>query len=224
MRVEPADERPTPCRRGLLSRDARACDPEPRDPGLVERVEDDRRIVLLHDRERRQVLAADILRDRVCSARSAARSPKRPLRVPEEPLELVRGRRHARVVEADEEVLLVALGERSEVIDEVARRGAETTARGLCAQLRQVGIEAVLGFGCALGAIVSLGIDRDLVRDAAEDRRVTRYSSRESDLVPVGSERFREALEEGPIATTVFLFRPFFRSSATSSCNVSSRS
>lgn len=224
MLIEVADERPTPCRRRFVGGDARACDPEAREEGLVDPFEEGRAVTLLGECEGREVVAADVLCDGVCRARRAARSTKRPLGAAEEALELVRGWRHARVVEAHEEMLLVALDQRCEVFDEVACRSAETVARGLGAQLRDVGIEARLGFGGVLGAIVSLGVGRDLVRDFAQDRCVPLYAPGESDLVPVGSEGSREVFEEGSIIMAMRGPAPPFKSRSTSSRSFSSRS
>lgn len=166
MSLEVANERATPCHGRFFGGDARAGGPESRQESVVEFVHE-RAVVGLHEREGGEVATAYVLRDGGGRAPRPAGTTKGSLRATEEALKLVGVRRDARVVETDEEVLLVALGQCGEVIDEVAGRGAKAVARGLGAQLRDVGVEACLRLGGVLRAIESLGIRRDLVRDAS---------------------------------------------------------
>lgn len=79
----------------------------------------------------------------------------------------------------------VALDERGYVIDEAPGRRAKPVAGCFGAECLDEDLEAGLRLGGVRGAIDSLGIARDLVGHAPQDRRVTRDSSREPGLVPV---------------------------------------
>src|SRR5262249_1187171 len=127
---ELADERAAPLHGRFFGGEARTGSAEVVEEGLVELVQE-RVIVRLDESEGRQIAAAHVLRDGVGCASSSASSAERALRVAEEALELVRVRRDARVVEANEDVAPVALGQRRQVIGELPGGGTEAVARRL---------------------------------------------------------------------------------------------
>lgn len=131
---------------------------------------------------------AEVLRDRVCRTAAAAGAPDRALPATEEALESVGRRGDAGVVEAREEVLVVAFGERGDVVDKLPSRCAETSARRGGLQSRDLRVQAGLRFGRVLRPVRSLGVCGELVRDLAEDPDVAVHAPGDADLVPVRGE------------------------------------
>jgi hypothetical protein len=91
------------------------------------------------------------------------------LRAAEEPLQTVRRRRDARVIEALEQVLAIPRVSCDQIIDERARRRAEPGAwrRGL--ELLQVRLEPCLRFGGRSRTVLAVGGIGQLVGYTADD-------------------------------------------------------
>jgi hypothetical protein len=114
----------------------------------------------------------------------------------EEALKFVRSRRDARVIEADEEVVPIALGELSQVIYEPPGRGSEAGSGGVGLQSGQQIRQPVLCLSCAAGGIGIVGPWLDRSRDGAEDLDVPRDPSGGAASMPVGLQLLRELVEE----------------------------
>jgi hypothetical protein len=167
--------------------------------------------VSLESCEGDEKLGAQVLDHGVGGAARAGGTANEPLGTAEEAFEHVRVRGDAPVVEADEQMLAVTLGEGREVIDEAARGGGEPRSRNGALELIQVGLESSLRLGGALGAIDSVRVGGDLAGDLAEDLGMSGDPPRQTDLVPIGSQGLGEIGQEGIPACGP----PFFSASWT---------
>lgn len=136
------------------------------------------------------------MREAVRRAAAAVAALHEPLVLAEEPFELVRGRRNAGVVEADEEVGAVALEDLDEVVDEVAGGRAETCPGSVRLEVGEKRVEASLCLGRVGRPIGPTGARREGMGNVPEDSDVALDATGDTGAMPVRLERLREFVKE----------------------------
>ena len=163
----------------------RSCRSARHDPPLAQLVEGQER------------LGTEVRHDRVGGAAAAEGVTQDPLGRSEEPLQAVGARRDAGVVEAVEQVVLVATGSLDDAVDEGSRRRSEAHPRDGF-EGREVSVPPRLGLDGVGGPIGPVWGSRQLVGQATEDLRVALDPAREASVVPGRRQRAVQLVDQGP--------------------------